>query len=198
MLIWVNSHGTFIIGLVLLGIWWGEEIWKRIIQRNNLLHNIETRQLVVPGIMLGITALVCLINPRGFGIIDYLQTLTGSSVVQNLVTEWAPPAFGTVMGTIFFCGLMACAIVFALSPIRPSFYQIITFLIFGILGLKTSRGSVWFGLVMAPIIASHLSAIANNIQMAERKSRNQEWISNSKYLICIRDYQFGIIISSLV
>jgi hypothetical protein len=25
MLIWVNSHGTFLIGLVLIGIWWGRE-----------------------------------------------------------------------------------------------------------------------------------------------------------------------------
>ncbi len=173
MLIWVNSHGTFIIGLVIIGIWWGDEIWKRIFPRNNLRYDVEIRQLVVPGIMLGITALVCLINPRGFGILDYLQTLTRNSVVQNLVTEWAAPSFSTMVGTIFLCGLMISAMVLALSPTRPTFYQIITFLIFGILGLKTSRGSVWFGLVMAPILAVHISTIAYSLQKVEHKSTIQ-------------------------
>ncbi len=173
MLIWVNSHGTFILGLILIGIWWGDEIWRSIIQRNNMGHNHGVKRLVVPGVMLGITTLVCLLNPRGFGIIDYLKTLTGNSVVQNLVTEWAPPTLSTLMGILFLCGLMASAILLALSPKRPDFFQIITFLVFGLLGLKTSRGSVWFGLVMAPIIAMHLSACVKNLQKTEQGLKNQ-------------------------
>ena len=173
MLIWVNSHGTFIIGLILIGIWWGDEIWQRIIQRNNMGHNHGAKRLVVPGVMLGIITLVCLINPRGFGIIDYLKTLTSNSIVQNLVTEWAPPTLNTLMGILFLCGLMASAILLALSPKRPDFFQISTFLVFGLLGLKTSRGSVWFGLVMAPIITMHLSACVNNFQKAEQSLKIQ-------------------------
>jgi hypothetical protein len=37
-------------------------------------------------------------------------------------------------------------------------------LVFGILGIRTSRGSVWFGLVMAPIVADHLTAIVGRYQ----------------------------------
>jgi hypothetical protein len=174
MLVWVNSHGTFLIGLVLVGLWWGQELWQAIIRR--LKHEILVgkNQMVVPGLMFGITALACLANPRGFGIINYLRTLTTNSVVQNLVTEWAPPAFSTWMGAIFLCGLMASAVLLALSPKRPDFFQITTFLVFGLLGLKTSRGIVWFGLLMAPILAVHLFAIVGNLQKAERKPVNQE------------------------
>ena len=101
MLVWVNSHGTFIIGLVLIGIWWGQELWQAIMQRINREQIIGKNRIVVPGIMFGITALTCLINPRGFGIIDYLKTLTSNSVVQNLVTEWAPPTFKYIGGSNF-------------------------------------------------------------------------------------------------
>jgi hypothetical protein len=174
MLIWVNSHGTFIIGLALVGIWWGQEIWTSIRQRISHEQVVEVKRIVVPGIIFGITALICLLNPRGLGIINYIKTLTSNSVVQNLVTEWAAPTFATWMGILFFCGLIGIAILLVASPKRPDFFQIATLLVFGILGIKTSRGSVWFGLVMAPIVAEHVAAVVKRYQNTERKSVNQE------------------------
>jgi hypothetical protein len=47
----------------------------------------------------------------------------------------------------------------AFSPRRPDVFQMLTFLIFGILGLKTTRGSVWFGILMAPVLAVHIQAL---------------------------------------
>ncbi|OGO11625.1 MAG: hypothetical protein A2Y53_05250 [Chloroflexi bacterium RBG_16_47_49] len=174
MLVWVNSHGTFLIGLVLMGIWLGQTTWDGI-QLRNFDENRTTKRLVLTAsIIFGITTLTCLINPRGLGIINYIKTLTGNSVVQNLVTEWAPPTFNNLMGTIFLLGLMGGAIVLALSPQRPNIIQIMTFLVFGLLGLKTSRGSVWFGLAMAPILAEHISSIVNQLQTVERRPMNLE------------------------
>jgi hypothetical protein len=174
MLIWVNSHGTFIIGLVLVGIWWGQELLTAIRRYISLKDVVELKRMVIPGIMFGVTAFICLLNPRGIGIINYLKTMTANSVVQNLVTEWAAPTFGTLIGTIFYCGLIGSAILMVFSPKRPDFLQIVTFLVFGALGLKTSRGSVWFGLVMAPIVAEHIAAIVKRYQKNERKTTNQE------------------------
>jgi hypothetical protein len=110
--------------------------------------------------------LVCLMNPRGFGIISYLKTLTSNSVVQNLVIEWAPPTLNSLFGALFLVAVLASAIILALSPKRPNFFQIITFLVFSLLGLKTSRGIIWFGLVMAPVLAEHLSAIV--VQLSKK------------------------------
>jgi len=174
MLIWVNSHGTFLIGLVLIGIWWGEKIWEIIKQRIKGNRTIDYRLIGAPSIVLGFTALVCLINPRGLGIINYLKSLTTNSIVQNIVIEWAPPTFKTLMGVFFFCGLIGSAIILILSPKRPNFFQITTFLVFGLLGVKTSRGSVWFGMVMAPIVVEHLSVIVNHVLKAKQQPVHQE------------------------
>jgi hypothetical protein len=168
MLVWVNSHGTFFIGLVLIGIWFSQILLDVLKLRRDEKQTNVTKILLSPGISLGITVFVCLLNPRGLGIINYIKTLTNNSAVQNLVVEWAAPSFNTLMGTIFLLGFVISAVILAISPKRPNFFQITTFLVFGILGLKTSRGSVWFGLVMAPILAEHLSLIVHEYQ----KSKN--------------------------
>jgi hypothetical protein len=159
MLVWVNSHGTFVVGLVLIGIWVGDELWNLVKSRAHKEPGYLTRRMLIPGITLGITLVACLVNPRGLGIYNYLQTLTGNPAVQNLVTEWAPPTVDNLMGVIFYIALAGCAILFILSPKRPSFSQLFTFLIFGILSLRTARGIVWFGLVIAPFLAEHFAYI---------------------------------------
>ncbi len=193
MLVWVNSHGTFLIGLVILAIWFGQEIWEAVVIRLTRKQTVILKSLLLPGVSLLVTLLICFVNPRGFGILNYIKTLAGSTVVQNLVTEWAPPTFNTLMGAIFFVGLMLSALIFALSPVRPGFSQLLTFLVFGFLSLKTSRGSVWFGLVMAPELSLHLSYIIKSISRAGRPSSRNE---GSRYLNII--FALVVIILGLV
>jgi hypothetical protein len=89
------------------------------------------------------------------------------------------------MGVIFFSGLIISVIVFVLSPKRPNFFQIATFLAFGLLGLKTSRGSVWFGIVMAPILAAHLSYIIKRHQKESDQIKNSEGSRLLNIIFCI-------------
>lgn len=188
MLIWVNSHGTFLIGLVLVGIWWGQRLWEAFIQQVRR-HNgrIAYLQILIPSILFFITLVICLVNPRGIGIIDYIKTLTTNSVVQNLATEWAPPSLHTYLGIIFFSSMLFLVILLAISPKRPSFSQIASLIIFGLLGIRTSRGIVWFGLITAPILADHLSSIINHYLKARMDSLVQEGnrIINYVFLVVI-------------
>jgi hypothetical protein len=187
MLIWVNSHGTFFIGLILMGIWLGQEVWDVVITRRGEKSRISWDLLLAPGISYILTILICFLNPRGIGIIDYIKTLTGNSTVQNLVVEWAPPAFNSLMGSIFLTGFILSAVILAMSPKRPNFLQIASFIMFGLLGLKTLRGSVWFGLIMAPILAEHLSLITQMIRKPGKTESNSKGsnLINSVFLIIV-------------
>jgi hypothetical protein len=86
--------------------------------------------------------------------------MLSSSPVQTLVPEWAAPTFDTLTGALFLVGVLFSAAVLAISPRRPTLNQLMTFLFFAALGLKTSRGIVWFGLVMAPVLVEHFQALA--------------------------------------
>jgi hypothetical protein len=182
MLVWVNSHGTFVIGLVLIGLWWGQELWDAAAQWVKGRQRIDLQAIILPGSVLVATMLVCLANPRGIGIIEYVKTLTSNSAVQNLVIEWAPPTLNTSIGIIFFSGLLGSACLFALSPKRPNFYQLASWIIFGVLAIKTARGIVWFGLVMGPTVGDHLAAIVKKYQTNTQQAAEKGGLRWANYL----------------
>jgi len=80
-------------------------------------------------------------------------------VIQGMVPEWAPPTFSTLTGALFLTGLLATAALLAISPRRPEPLELLLFLAFGALGLRTTRGAIWFGLALAPVWAAHVSAV---------------------------------------
>jgi len=169
MMVWVNSHGTFPIGLVLLGIWLLDEVFR--VLRARLSGNdaeARLRRVWPPMIALVITALAALANPRGIGVFHYVITLTTDPVVRNLVPEWAPPSFSTPGGTVFYVGLLLTSLILAFSPRRPDPFQVFCYLGFAVLALKTTRGIVWYGLVLAPVLSDHVSALSSRLRLSKR------------------------------
>lgn len=156
MALWVNSHGTFPLGLLLTGLWGMDEGWTAL-QDSGLQWPTLWRALKIPGLVLTLSLAACALSPRGLGTFAYVSGMSGNAIIQNLVTEWAPPTLATLGGQLFFGGLLLSAAVLALSPKRPSPSELLTFLFFGALGIKTSRGILWFGLTLAPVLARHLS-----------------------------------------
>ncbi len=169
MAIWVNSHGTFPLGLLIIGLGWLEMLVARRVHPDDATRQVWVG-MTAAGIATGLTALLC--NPRGAGILTYLRTLTTDPAVQRLVPEWAPPTFQTWSGALFLIGLLLIAALMMVSPQRPRPVEVLTFLLFGLLGLKTSRGVIWFGLMMTAPIARHLAAIGSRIQRSAAAAPN--------------------------
>jgi hypothetical protein len=158
MAFWVNSHGSFPIGLAWVGIWFADECLNVILQRRQT--GVWRFQTLGPSSLGLITSLLgCMVNPRGLGFVDYLSMMASNSIVQNFILEWMPPTFNSLEGVIFFVMFLGLTVLMAVSPRRPSFYQVLTFLIFSILGLKYIRGIIWFGIALAPVVSEHLAAV---------------------------------------
>ncbi len=176
MALWVNIHGTFPLGLVLLGLgildaaWEG---WRLAGWQGGWLH---ARPLLATTVLSAGAALLC--NPRGLGIVAYLRTLTTDPAVQHLVPEWAPPTFQTWSGALFLLSLLGVAALLAVSPRRPRPSALGAFLFFGLLALKTSRGVIWFGLAMAPPLARHLAALIALRAKGKAPPREESFLLN--------------------
>ena len=155
MVLWVNSHGSFIIGIVMLGIWFLDELQKAI--RSRWQHSIiDTDRLLPAFSALILTAAASLINPQGINIIAYVWRMLINPVNRINVQEWESPIY-TPMGPIFIIGLVICIVLIAISPRKPTFYEVTSLLLFGILAFLMVRGVIWFGLVAAPITAVYLN-----------------------------------------
>ncbi len=157
--IWANSHGSWPIGFVLMGLWLAERGW-RVVRTRADENQGRLQPLVAPALALVAGALALLLSPYGWQRAGYVARMGADPRIQTMIPEWAPPTLALGDGLLFYLALLGSGAALALSPRRPTVMELGTFLAFGALGVRTLRGVTWFGLVMAPVLARHLAALA--------------------------------------
>lgn len=169
MLLWTNVHGTWTLGALLLAIWFAAR--GAAARRATQGLRAWLRLMAVP-IAIGLLSfLAVLLNPRGVRIVPYALSIAADPVVQGYATEWMPATFREPVGAIYLTGFLLASLLLILSPKRPDVFETLVYLAFGFLGLKMIRGSIWFGLFMAPAVARHLDALVATRRIASRPPR---------------------------
>jgi hypothetical protein len=171
MVLWVNIHGSFVLGGVLIAITLAGEWLKRRIASwreaaswasrpigapEDVLNRPEPERLppLLPLLLWGAaTALALLLNPRGPAVLSYVRNLLGTSAVTSLVMEWAPPTIRDPSGVIFFLFLFLCIAVLTYARRRPDLTDMLLGGAFLWNALGAGRNVVWFGFVAAPLLA---------------------------------------------
>ena len=176
MWFWVNSHGTFFIGLVLI-VFWGLDVVWQVFQRWVQSKRWEFQHLIAPLVVGVVSGLVCLLNPLGFGIVHYLTNMSTNPVIQDLILEWQPPNFSTAGGILFIVLLVSAGVFLILSSVlspnrefmrRVDLFQVFCFLFLGFLGLRYNRAIVWFGIILAPVIAAGTAALMARFKSGQK------------------------------
>jgi hypothetical protein len=151
MIVWVNCHGSFPLLILLVGVWLVETVWELV-----RVGRPSGRVLWVPAAALALSAAAVLVNPMGLGIFTYLREMGGNPVVQG-GPEWAPASLATKDGIVFFV-LAAAGLVMLLlaGRKRSGLFHWMMLIGFGLLAWRMGRAIVWFGFVLAPIVAELL------------------------------------------
>ena len=161
MLLWVNLHAGFALGLVLIGLtafgllledfvsqeWTYASMWRRI------------RPLCVIGIVCTI-AVSC--NPNGPRMFLYpLETLR-SEAMMKYIDEWLSPNFHKLM--FFPLGLFFLALLgsLALSKKRVRLAELLLLLVTAWASLRSARNVPFFVLIAMPVLAEHVWAALNS------------------------------------
>ncbi|MEN6401509.1 MAG: hypothetical protein ABFD94_06145, partial [Armatimonadia bacterium] len=152
IVVWVNCHGSFPIGLVLIGLWLIESV-----VRYRRDREVPFGSAAVPAVALLSALAAVWFNPQHFGVIQYLRDMQANTVVQGL-PEWLPASLATRDGIAFFLVLAASVVMMAWAGKRGrvGVFEALTFVLFAALAWKTGRAIVWFGLVVAPVLAGML------------------------------------------
>jgi hypothetical protein len=177
MVLWVNIHGSFVLGGVLIAGTLAAEWLKRraagwraarswanqpIGTPEDVLNRPEPEQLppLTPLLLWGAaTALALLLNPRGVEVIGYVRNLLGTSAVTNLVTEWAPPTIREPGGIIFFLFLFVCIVVLTYARRRPDVTDMLLFFAFLWNALGANRNIIWFGFVATLLVVTQAATL---------------------------------------
>ncbi len=156
--IWVNLHGSFVLGGALIGLTFVGEGLRRFVADRHTPPPPDRpplRQLFLAGALTGVA---WLINPGGFQVLGYVRNLLGSSAVTQLVTEWAPQTVRGVGGAIFFSFVIIGVVLLSYAPRRPDPVGMLVAGAFFWLALGAVRNNIWFIAVATPLLVDQLTS----------------------------------------
>ena len=139
---WANTHGSFFLGPVLVGLAWLEDVHDG--------HTGATRTLAAAIV----AAIATLINPFGPAIWLYATGLTTNPLVTERITEWQPTTLRTVPGLIFFASALLVVAFLARRGRMTPWPALLAFAVFFGIGAWAVRGIAWWAIGAAVIVAA--------------------------------------------
>ena len=172
MLLWVNVHGGFVLGLVLLGLYLlsaavryhrrrdGEES-RRLAQRLKTLAMVTVASLAVS-----------LINPYGYELHVHVYRYLSSRWLMNHIDEFLSPNFHGVAQQCFVAILLITIVALAAARTRPSLSRVFVLLFATYSGLYAARNlpvsSLLLTLIVAPLWTLALAEARENSNLSLR------------------------------
>ncbi len=161
MVLWVNLHGGFVVGLMLLGLLAlgrTAEVWKE-----KKLFAERSSLGFLWGIVVAATLATCL-NPYGYKALTAVLMIGGLQS-SNVISEWMPVNITSELGWFYLLNLIPFMAIIIISGVKPRIsYALIAgfFLVFGFLA---NRQVALCAAVMAPLTASVLGRTEHYARM---------------------------------
>ncbi len=169
MVFWVNVHGSFILGMILIGICFTGETIRSFLHLEGHRSWREVGWIGAVGLL---AVLAMLINPQGTGIIQYVIRLMTDQPSQTLIVEWQSPNPRDLGSLFFFISLLILITVWAYKQYRPTPTETLMILAFLWLAFSGVRYVVWYGMAAMPVLARSMKNIVNGITWSTPPTRN--------------------------
>jgi hypothetical protein len=176
MLLWVNSHGAFVTGLVLLGVFVLGEIFARCVRRAATCFGEPLAPAALGGalFLFFVCVMATLVNLRGLGIYTYVFQLAQLQAGQKFIQEWQAPSFNEWYGALFFLSLILIVALLGALALRGKnaspefekgaplgafgvrFSELLVLAALAVMALRDARSIIWLALFGAPLIAALL------------------------------------------
>jgi hypothetical protein len=148
-LLWVNLHGGFIVGLMLVAFYLAGNVIESVqiyIQRGKPEWS-KCKVLAATGIF---CLFISLLNPHGYHILFFPFKLTGDTFIMDHVQEFLSPNFHQPLPykylLLFLIGTLA------VSKLTVNFIELTLILIFTYMSLYSARYIPLFAIITAPIL----------------------------------------------
>lgn len=151
MWVWVNSHGSFPLGVALVLVY-GVGVWC---DRGSVEHVVRTLKWIVVGILVGA------LNPLGLRLLWFPVELLQKQDVLSFMVEWQAPSFTSLWERVFL-GTVAIAVILVPRLAQGDRYRVlIPAVVFVALGLTASRNIVLATILLTPLLAVELAGLGS-------------------------------------
>lgn len=177
MILWVNIHGGFAVGFILLGIYLLGDLFE--IARSVLLEGEKlgvawttNREPVIHLLFISFGCLIAVnINPHGPVMLFYPFKTISIGALQNYIAEWQSPNFHLPEFIPFIALLFLTFFCLALSKEERPATDFLLLAVFGYMGLIAVRNIALFALISVPILARHADSIIQTLPIRRRKQK---------------------------
>jgi len=156
MVTWVNLHGGFLVGFILIGIFAADASIRWIRERTDQ----EARDL---SFWLFGTLALCLVasllNPAGWALWPHTTGYLGETYLVDFTQEYKSPDFHDTLIKAFLVALMLGTIVLAQLRSRADSLGLFLWVLFGAFSLHSARNIPLFGVVCVPWLAAWTSEL---------------------------------------
>lgn len=172
MILWVNLHGMFVLGVILWGIYLAGSLLER--PSWAWFARPSTKSMLLGG---GLSLVATLLSPSGARIWETIVSLGSNSYITSRIPEYQSANFHLPEMWPFIFLLVLTVIALARSTVRASWTTVLLTGAFTGMALYTSRMIPLFAIVMVPIAARALGGWLEQEFGSSRFSRTEKNIA---------------------
>lgn len=171
--LWANIHGSFSMGLMMLGLTAVGRFGDVVVTGKSLRVALLDRQLHRIVLLGQLCAAAVLLNPAGLAIYPEVLNVAGNPNIESMF-EWEPLTIRTAMGQSAAAAALLAFIAIKLSPRRLHCLETLAFVITGGLALWSARMLNWWAPVVGIVTGTHLMAAIRKTTPMLRNLRHRE------------------------
>ncbi len=166
-LVWVNTHGSFILGFLVLGLYWVSGLVEF---RSGFLMasrwTSEQRRHLLAVTLLCLVAVT--LTPYGTQLAAYpLELVLRHGLAMRFVVEWQPLSFAAPYGKAFLFLLLVALLAQVASPVLHRLETLVLVMLLVAESCLHARFIIIFAIVFAPVLASLLACWLPRYRSAE-------------------------------
>jgi hypothetical protein len=192
MVLWANLHGGAILGIILIGFFFGDELitylWNK-----GIKHHQNSSYTLLKGLfnILCLTLVASLVNPYGWKIYELTSKVMTNKTLIASIGELQPPDFRFTTYYLAMLIITGLAVLTTVKRLRIS--DALLLLFFGQQSLCHVRHLPLFGITAASILAVHMNYVWN--QWAAPLNQAKKWL-NTILIIGIIWLTYSILINN--
>lgn len=167
ILLWVNTHGGFAVGFILMAAYGFGELGNRLLQS----PGVGLRGVAYLAVVFIVCLLMVPLNPNGVQMWTYPFRTVGIGVLQDFIAEWRPPDFHQLQLHPFIWLVLAVIAAVGLSRQPADFSDLTLVSLFAYMSLLAVRNVALFALVAAPVVVRYGSHALT--EWSERRARER-------------------------